>query len=155
MAVRNSKSTSGPVLQVTPPEWFPAPARVETRLVWQQRLTRDEPRELSVVLDEAVLRRHIGDRSVMHAQLKRLADTLELRNITVQILPLDAGQRLAVDSFTILRFGKNRKTTLHDVISTEHLRDESYVEGETDTYQNQHAFDHLGDESLSRQRPES
>jgi len=124
--------------------------RLETRLIRQQLLTRDETLEYEAVLDESVLHRQRGDRSVMRAQLQRLAEVSGLPNVTVQILPLARSHGLAVDSFTIVRFGKAHETVLHDVVSVEHLRDELYVEGDTDTYQFTLAFDHLRATSLSR-----
>jgi transcriptional regulator with XRE-family HTH domain len=123
--------------------------RLETRLIRQQLLTRDEPLELVALLDESVLHRQRGDRSVMHAQLQRLADVFELPNVTVQIQPLRRHHGLAVDSFAILQFGKAHETMLHDVVSVEHLNNELYVEGDTDTYKFRLAFDHLAEESLS------
>src|SRR5262245_37039130 len=42
--------------------------RVETRLIRQRRLTEEEPLELAAIIDESVLRRRLGDHSVMHAQ---------------------------------------------------------------------------------------
>jgi transcriptional regulator with XRE-family HTH domain len=123
--------------------------RVETRLIRQQILTRDEPLELVALLDEAVLRRRRGDRAVMRGQLQRLADASELPNVTVQILPLEGDHALAMDSFAILQFGKDHEAALHDVVSMEHLLNELYVEGDTDTYQFQLAFDHLAAEALS------
>jgi transcriptional regulator with XRE-family HTH domain len=123
--------------------------RLETRLTRQQLLTRDEPLEYAAVLDESVLHRQRGDPSVMQAQLQRLADVSELPNVTIQILPLKRDHGLAVDSFSVLRFGMFHETTLHDVVSTEHLVNELYVEGDTDTYQFRLAFNHLTEESLS------
>jgi len=122
---------------------------LETRLIRQQLLTRDEPLELVALLDESVLHRQRGDRSVMRAQLQQLAVVSELPNVTIQIQPLSGHHGLAVDSFAILRFGKAHETTLHDVVSVEHLSDELYVEGDTDTYMFRLAFDHLAEESLS------
>ncbi|SRR6266568_520953 len=122
--------------------------RVDTRLIRQQLLTRDEPVELAAVLDESVLHRRRGDRSVMHAQLLRLAQVSELPNVTVRIQPLGGDHRLAVDSFAILQFGKEHETTLHDVVNTEHLSTQLYVEGETDTYNFRLAFAHLTKVSL-------
>ncbi len=124
--------------------------RLETRLIRQQLLTRDEPLEYAALLDESVLHRQRGDRSVMHAQLLRLADVSELPNVTIRILPLQRNHGLAVDSFSILQFGKAHETMLHDVVSLEHLSNELYVEGDTDTHQFRLAFNHLADESLSR-----
>jgi hypothetical protein len=86
---------------------------------------------------------------VMRAQLKRLADIAELPNVTIQVLPLNRNHALAVDSFAILQFGRAHETTLHDVVSLEHLSNELYVEGDTDTYQFRLAFSHLAEESLS------
>jgi transcriptional regulator with XRE-family HTH domain len=123
--------------------------RVETRLIRQQLLTRDEPLEYAALLDESVLHRQRGDRSVMRAQLQRLADIAELPNVTIQILPLRRNHGLAVDSFSIFQFGKAHETVLNDVVGLEQLSDELYVEGDTDTHQFRLAFNHLAEECLS------
>jgi hypothetical protein len=85
----------------------------------------------------------------LQAQLQHLAAVSELPNVTIQILPLSRNHGLAVDSFSILRFGQATETMLHDVVSADHLRDELYVEGDTDTYLFRLAFDQLAEESLS------
>jgi transcriptional regulator with XRE-family HTH domain len=123
--------------------------RLETRLIRQQLLTRDQPLELTVVLDESVLRRRRGDRAVMRNQLERLADFSELASVTIQILPLGGSHQISVDSFAILRFGQAGESILHDVVSIEHLSNELYVEGDTDTHQFRLAFGYLAEESLS------
>ena len=125
--------------------------RLETRLIRQQLLTRDEPLEYVALVDESVLYRQRGDQSVMRAQLQRLAEVSELTNVTIRAVPLKENHGLAVDSFAILQFGRARETTLHDVVSVEHLSNELYVEGDTDTYQYRLAFEHLAEESLSPQ----
>jgi transcriptional regulator with XRE-family HTH domain len=122
--------------------------RVETRMIRQQILTRDQPLELAVVLDESVLRRQRGDNALMYAQLHRLVEVSEWRNVRLQIRPLAGPKRLAVDSFTLFQFGPERETSLHDVVSTENLSNYLYVEGETDTYEFEQAFQHLTQESL-------
>lgn len=123
--------------------------RLETRLIRQQLLTRDEPLEYVALLDESVLLRQRGVRSVMQAQLRRLADVAELPNVTVRILPLKRNHGLALDSFSILQFGKAHETILHDVVGLEPLSDDLYVEGDTDTHQFRLAFNHLAKECLS------
>jgi transcriptional regulator with XRE-family HTH domain len=123
--------------------------RLETRLTRQQLLTRDEPLEYVALLDESVLLRQRGGPSVLRTQLQRLADLAELPNVTIRILQLDRNHGLAVDSFSILQFGRAHETTLHDVVSIEHLINELYVEGDTETYQFRLAFNHLAEESLS------
>ena len=123
--------------------------RLETRLIRQQLLTRDKPLEYTALLDESVLRRQRGDPSVMHAQLQRLANVSELPNVTIRILPFKGNHGLAVDSFSIFQFGKAHETMLHDVVGLEHLVNQLYVEGDTDTHQFRLAFNHLAKESLS------
>lgn len=124
--------------------------RLETRLLRQQLLARDEPLEYVALLDESVLTRQRGDRSVMRSQLQRLADAAELPSVTVRILPLHRSHGLAVDSFAILKFSQAHETTLRNVVSIEHLSgSELYVEGDTDTNTFELAFKHLENESLS------
>lgn len=122
--------------------------RVQTRVIRQELLTRDQPLELTAILDESVLRRQRGDHAVMREQLQYLATAAELPNVTLQVLPLEGPKGLALDSFQILRFGKAHETQLHDVVSTESLRGYLYVEGETDTYEFRRAFEHLAQETL-------
>lgn len=124
---------------------------IETRLLRQRLLTRDEPPDLVAILDESVLYRQRGGRSVMSAQLLHLLDLAELPNVTIRILPLNRDHRLAVDSFTILQFGKAIEATLPPVVSLEQLINEVYVEGDTETDRFRLAFDHLAEESLSPQ----
>ncbi len=123
--------------------------RVQTRLIRQRVLTRDQPLELAVIVDESVLRRQRGDRLVMHEQLQYLAEAAKRPNVTVLILPLAGPKRLALDSFQILQFGPAHETSLHDLVSIESLRNYHYVQGETDTYEFRLAFEHLVQESLN------
>jgi transcriptional regulator with XRE-family HTH domain len=125
--------------------------RVETRLIRQRVLTRAQPLELAVVLDESVLHRQRGDRASMYAQLQHLVEVSELPNVRLQVMPLAGPKRLAVDSFQILQFGQAHETPLHDVVSAESLRDYLYVEGETDTYEFRLAFEHLAQDALGPQ----
>ena len=123
--------------------------RLETRLIRQQLLTRDEPLKYVALLDESVLQRQRSDRSVMSAQLKRLADVSALPNVTIRVMPLKRNHGLAVDSFSIFQFGSAHETILHDVVGLEPLSDQFYVEGDTDTHQFRLAFNHLAQECLS------
>lgn len=123
--------------------------RLETRRIRQRLLTRDEPLEYVALVDESVLLRQRGDQSVMRTQLQWLVDVSGLPNVTIRILPLERNHTLAVDSFSIFRFGQAHETSLHDVVGLEHLSNELYVEGDADTHQFRLAFNHLADESLS------
>jgi transcriptional regulator with XRE-family HTH domain len=121
---------------------------VKVRMLRQEVLTRDPQLQLSVVLDESVLRRRIGADSVMYEQLQRLADEADRPNVRLQILPLDAQHQVFGESFVIFRFGTDSEAMLRDVVSTEHLRGFSSEEGERETYLHRLAFQMLVNASL-------
>jgi transcriptional regulator with XRE-family HTH domain len=120
---------------------------VRVRMRRQQVLDRPGL-ELSVVLDESVLRRRVGDDRVMYEQLQRLAREADRPNLTLQILPLDAQHTVFGESFVIFRFGPDDDAILHDVVSAEHLRSGLSLEGERETYLHRIAFQMLADASL-------
>jgi transcriptional regulator with XRE-family HTH domain len=104
---------------------------VELRARRQEVLTvRDPPLELSVVLDEAVLRRAVGGREVMAEQLDGLLRTAELPSVSLHVLPFSAGlHRVQIGRFDILEF---RDETVPDVVYIEGHAGETYLEGESD-----------------------
>ena len=120
---------------------------VRVRMQRQQVLDREEL-QLLVVLDESVLKRRIGDESVMYEQLQRLARDADRPNLTLQILPLDAHHRVFGESFVIFGFGDDSDAMLQDVVSTEHLRSGFTLEGERETYLHRIAFQMLAEASL-------
>ena len=64
--------------------------RLTGRMQRQSILNRDRPPMISLVLDEAVLRRSIGGARVMHEQLRFLIDVAEHPKVTLQIVPYEA-----------------------------------------------------------------
>jgi transcriptional regulator with XRE-family HTH domain len=66
-------------------------AQVAARVRRQSVIDRDEPVSLWVVLDDAVLRRHVVSPAVMHEQLAFLAERARLPNVGIQLLPPTAG----------------------------------------------------------------
>jgi len=120
---------------------------VRVRLRRQQVLNRDGL-QLSVVLDESVLRRRVGDESVMYEQLQHLAREAERPNLSLQILPLDAQHTIFGESFVIFGFGADSDAMLQDVVSTEQLKSGSTLEGERETYLHRIAFQMLADTAL-------
>lgn len=124
--------------------------RVRVRMIRQEVLTRDSPLELSVVLDESVLLRAIGDPQLMYAQLQHLTQMAGLPIIELRVLPLNK-ERIAANSFTILGFNATGETGgLRDVVNTESVvGSDLYVEGETDTYFHRLVFQDLVNTSLS------
>lgn len=71
--------------------------QVTVRMRRQQVLDRDDPPppEIWAVLDEAVIRRAVGGRDVMRAQLKRLGEASSQPWVTLQVLPFSAGAHMA------------------------------------------------------------
>jgi transcriptional regulator with XRE-family HTH domain len=120
---------------------------VKVRMQRQQVLDR-EGLQLSVVLDESVLTRRIGDESVMYEQLQRLAREAERPNLTLRILPLSAQHTVFGESFVIFGFGEDSDAMLQDVVSTEQLRSGFTLEGERETYLHRIAFQMLAEASL-------
>ncbi|HEY0999621.1 MAG TPA: helix-turn-helix transcriptional regulator [Streptosporangiaceae bacterium] len=120
---------------------------VRVRMRRQQVLDRDGL-QLSVVLDESVLKRRIGDEAVMYDQLQRLVKEADRPNLTLQVLPLDAQHVVFGESFVIFGFGQDADAMLQDVVSTEHLRSGFTLEGERDTYLHRIAFQMLSEAAL-------
>jgi hypothetical protein len=110
---------------------------LQVRMLRQARLTQEPVLRLSVVMDEAVLLRRVGDMGVMRAQLARLADVAELPNVDLRVLPLDHNTGLHGGSFAIVSFRSREAPeagALGDVVSTESLNTAFYVQGENDAY---------------------
>lgn len=81
--------------------------RVEIRTERQEILTRPDPPppRFNVVLSEAALRRPIGGHDVMRAQLEYLVQPRDRANVTIQVLPFDAGVHPAmVGPFSVMTF---------------------------------------------------
>jgi hypothetical protein len=123
--------------------------QVRVRMQRQQVLGRDGL-QLSVVLDESVLRRRIGDDTVMYEQLQRLASEADRPNLRLQILPLDAQHTVFGESFVVFGFGHGMSADamLQDVVSTEHLKSGFILEGERETYLHRIAFQMISDAAL-------
>jgi transcriptional regulator with XRE-family HTH domain len=108
--------------------------RVELRMRRKDVLTQTPPPDLLIVLDESVLMRQYGDRSVMHEQLQSLAAEADRPNITLRVLPLHALHPVSAESFVIFSFGPKDNAILHDVVATEGLKTSFYIEDQQETY---------------------
>ena len=104
--------------------------RVSLRMQRQELLTSPEPPRVWFVMDEAALRRPVGGRQVMRAQLARLQQVAELPHVTLQVVPFRRGGHAAAGgSFTILRFGA---PDLPDVVYLEQLTSALYLDDRKD-----------------------
>jgi hypothetical protein len=78
---------------------------VTARLERQAILERDEPPLLWAVIDEAALRRPVGGRKAMRAQVEHLAEMAQRPNVLIQVIPLEVGAHEGVNgAFVIAEF---------------------------------------------------
>jgi transcriptional regulator with XRE-family HTH domain len=100
--------------------------RVRVRMARQSLLISDDPIDLQVVLDEAVVSRPVGGPAVMVDQLHRLIEAARLPNVTLQILPFEVGAHAGMDgTFAILEFEEERDA---DVVFTENATGGLFLE---------------------------
>jgi transcriptional regulator with XRE-family HTH domain len=79
--------------------------KVRLRLKRQELLTQEDPVDFWCVLDEAALLRPVGGADVMRQQLEHLVAVAEMENVTLQVLPLEAGAHPGMEgSFVLFRF---------------------------------------------------
>lgn len=122
---------------------------VDVRMRRQELLTTESAPDLWAVIHESALRHTVGSRQVMIRQLERMLEMQKLRNVTVQVLPFDAGAYPTTGSFTVLGFPEQEDP---DVVYREGLTDSVYLEEPTDVALYTKAFDHLRALALSPQR---
>jgi transcriptional regulator with XRE-family HTH domain len=100
--------------------------RVELRMGRKRLLSRPAPPRLWAALDEAVLRRPMGDASVMREQIEHLLEMTDNPNVTLQIVPFNVGGHSAAGGpFSILRFAEPE---LSDVVYLEQLTSALYID---------------------------
>jgi hypothetical protein len=115
---------------------------VQFRLRRQQVLTRADPPPLTLwsVMDEAVLRRHVGGRETMHAQLQRLITASELPNVTLLVMPDEQGAHPGLDGpMSILQF----ETGTRPVVYVEGQAGNLYMEKDDDLRRCQQTMNHI------------
>ena len=105
--------------------------RIALRMARQEFLTQPGAPGLWVALDEAALRRPLGDWTIQRAQLLHLIEMAQLPNVTLQVVPFEAGGHAAAGGpFTILRFSE---PDLPDIVYLEHLTNAVYLDKKRDT----------------------
>jgi transcriptional regulator with XRE-family HTH domain len=121
---------------------------VAVRMIRQRRLTSsDDPLELAAIIDESVLLRPVGSRSVMAAQLDRLTDAAALDTVTLQVLPMGVGAHPAMAAvFTLLSFGELNEP---DMAYVEHPMGAVDLSKERDVARATLVFDRLRSDALS------
>lgn len=133
------------MFRLAPGDWE---RRIALRHMRQQRLTREPPLELAVIIDESVLRRRFGDNGCMHRQLLRVAEASEMPNVDVWILPLGGEHPIGTGAFTYMQFPQVHDVPLGDIVSVENLTGSSYLKEGEKTFRYRVTFDALRERSL-------
>ena len=115
--------------------------RVALRLARQELLTRPGAPRYWVVMDETVLRSHVGGQEVMRPPLEHLIDAAGLPNVTIQVIPFAAGWHPALyGMFNVYRF---RNAELPDIVYSEGLTSAYYLNKPDETAQYTEALDRI------------
>jgi transcriptional regulator with XRE-family HTH domain len=121
--------------------------RVQARMERQRLLDRDDPLEFWAVIDEAALRRLVGGAPVMRAQAAHLLDVTGRANVTVQVIPFEAGAHPGMPgAFSHLDFGDPLDPEL---VHIDTMAGDLFLEAEADLRRYRSMFDHLRAVALS------
>jgi hypothetical protein len=101
-------------------------------------------------MDEAVLRRPVGGRTVIRAQLAHLIEVASRPRITIQVVPFARGGHAAAGgSFTVLRFAEPQ---VPDIVYIEQLTSALYLDSREDVDHYLEVMNELSTEALSPAR---
>ncbi|MFI9510092.1 helix-turn-helix domain-containing protein [Nocardia sp. NPDC052566] len=121
--------------------------RARARMDRAAVLSKDEPLELWVVMDEAAIRRVVGGPAIMRGQLDRLLQETKRKNVILQILPFDAGAHPGMaGSFTLLDFPDPADPEL---VYVEGIAGDELIEGHSEIRRYGVIFDQLRAMALS------
>jgi transcriptional regulator with XRE-family HTH domain len=112
---------------------------VQARLTRQEILGGDPAPQLWAVIDEAALHRLVGGPEIMRDQLEMLAQHSRAPNVTLQVIPFQAGAHPGVNSsFIILHLEE-----VQDVVYVEGLIGNFYLQSPGDLARYRRTFDEL------------
>ena len=124
--------------------------KISLRMGRQELLTKPGGPRLWAIVDEAALRRPIGGKEVMRAQLEQLILATEEPQVTLQVMPFRSGGHAAeAGAFTIMRFPE---PDLPDVVYLEQLTSALYLDKRDDVEKYTEVMERLSVESESPER---
>lgn len=120
--------------------------RIEERRTRQQLLTRENPPQVEVMLDEAVLHRPLGGAAIMREQLDRILTVAKYPNVTLRVMPFKIGGHPALESnFIVLEFASLAPT----IVYVEGLIGQLYMERQQEVDHYLQVVSQLRDMALS------
>jgi transcriptional regulator with XRE-family HTH domain len=115
--------------------------RVTARMTRQELLKTVNPPHLWSLVDESALRRIVGDDRVMREQLSKIVEIAAMPNVTMQIVPFEAGSHPGLDNtFTLLEFDSPVQSP---VAYVESLAGTFYLERESEIMRYREVLEHL------------
>jgi transcriptional regulator with XRE-family HTH domain len=120
---------------------------ISIRHARQARLDQGTDVRLDAVIWEAALITTVGSDEVQHGQLGRLLELMNRPNISVQMLPLEAGDKASMSgSFVMFSFGSERSVS---TVFIENLTSSQYLERDQELRGYTLVFDALRSAALS------
>ncbi|MFI1471789.1 helix-turn-helix domain-containing protein [Streptomyces wuyuanensis] len=122
--------------------------RVQVRVRRQERIASDEsPLRLWAVVDEAALRRVVGNKEMMREQLEHLVEQSQLPHVTVQVLPFSMGAHPGITGhYAILEFPDAADSS---VVYIEGVTSDLYLEKANDVHKYTVMYEHLRAQALN------
>ncbi|MCX4233737.1 helix-turn-helix domain-containing protein [Streptomyces ortus] len=122
--------------------------RVQVRLRRQERISDlENPLRLWAVLDEAALRRNVGNKQVMIDQLEHLVEMSHVPHVTVQVIPFAMGAHPGVSGqYAILEFPDAADSS---VVYIEGVTSDLYLEKANDVQKYSVMYEHLRAQALN------
>ncbi|MEV7867671.1 helix-turn-helix transcriptional regulator [Streptomyces sp. NPDC088124] len=115
---------------------------VELRITRQGVFHRKPPLRYAAILGESVIRRQVGGRPVMKAQLAHIIEAASAPNVTVQVIPFEIGVHRGMNgAFSTFRFRDD--FALKPIVHLEHLADHWVLRREADVELYENAFNEL------------
>ncbi|MEV4257280.1 helix-turn-helix transcriptional regulator [Spirillospora sp. NPDC049652] len=102
--------------------------RIEVRMRRQQVLFRENPIQYSVLLDESVLRRLVGDPATMRDQLRHLIDVSDLPHVDLRVIRLDVPHTIMEGSFQLMEYEPVWDIVFPDVVYVGALTDNQVID---------------------------
>lgn len=136
------------IIRTVAPKMDPHVVRQRTKArMRRQEVLGDNGPLYSVLLDEMVFRRGVGNPSLMAAQVGKILQMVRNDRMTVQVIPFKAGAYAAADSyFVLLEF--DDESNLWPVVYIEGLTDNQYLQRGSDIARYRETVEYLRDRAL-------
>ena len=115
--------------------------RVTARMTRQEILRSPEPPYLWSLIDESALCRTVGGAHLMREQLSKILEVAATSNVTMQVVPFEAGAHPGLDNtFMLLEFDSSVQPP---VVFVENLAGDLYLERDVEIQRYREALEHV------------